>query len=287
MQNKGLNRNTIDKFYTKKEIAKICIELFEEYVKPDKDDIIIEPSAGSGSFSNELIKRYNNIIAIDIEPDNKNIKKLDYLNDFNILSETEGISTKELGVSNKKIHVIGNPPFGRQSGLAKKFIKKSTNFSNSISFILPKSFKKDSFQKTIPLNFHLEYSYNIPTNSFYLNDKDYNVECVFQIWIKKEKNRAVSNIKKPDFYNYVKREENPDLSFRRVGVYAGEISKEINKSQQSHYFIKFNNNENNFVDKFIQVYNQHKNFSFDNTVGPKSISKQELNSFVSSLIDFF
>jgi len=277
MQDKGLTRNTIDKFYTKKEVAKICIELFEDFVNPDKDDIIIEPSAGSGAFNNELFKKYSNVIAIDIEPDDVKIKKGDFLQDFDY----------EKLQKNKEIHVIGNPPFGRQSGLAKKFIKKSASFANSISFILPKSFKKDSFQKTFPLHFHLIYTYNIPKNSFSLNDKDYDVECVFQIWIKKDDDRVVNNIEKCDFYEYVKQDETPDLSFRRVGVYAGEISKEIqNKSPQSHYFLKFNKCEESFIDKFIKVYEEHKNFCFDNTVGPKSISKGELNAFLSSIGEF-
>lgn len=278
MQDKGLTRNTIDKFYTKKEIAKICIELFEDFVNPNKDDIIIEPSAGSGAFSNELLRKFDNVIAIDIEPDDESIKKDDFIVDFDY----------EKLQKNKEIHVIGNPPFGRQSGLAKKFIKKSASFANSISFILPKSFKKDSFQKTFPLHFHLAYCYNIPKNSFSLNDKDYDVECVFQIWIKKDVERVVKNIEKCDFYEYVKQDENPDISFRRVGVYAGEISREvINKSPQSHYFLKFKSSENkSFIDKFIKVYEEHKNFCFDNTVGPKSISKGELDLFVSSIKEF-
>ena len=277
MQHKGLTRNTIDKFYTKKEVANVCIELFQDFVNPDTKDIIIEPSAGSGAFSNELIKKYNNVIAIDIEPDEEKIKKDDFLEEFNISSIS----------SNDKVHIIGNPPFGRQSGIAKRFIKKSASFANSISFILPKSFKKDSFQKTFPLCFHLAYSYNIPKNSFLLNDKDYDVECVFQIWIKKDNNRDVKKIEKCEFYDYVKQDENPDLSFRRVGVYAGKISTEINtKSPQSHYFLKFNKNDKNFIDRFIKVYEEHKNFIFDNTVGPKSISKGELDSFLSSIEEF-
>ena len=52
-------------------------------------------------------------------------------------------------LNSRKIHVIGNPPFGRQSSLAIKFIKKSCSFSDTISFILPKSFKKDSMKKSI------------------------------------------------------------------------------------------------------------------------------------------
>ena len=64
------------------------------------------------------------------------------------------------------------------------------------------------------------------------------------------------------------------ISFRRVGVYAGTISKEINnKSSQSHYFIKFTNGKT--IDENIKKLNSIK-FDFNNTVGPKSISKPEL-----------
>ena len=66
-----------------------------------------------------------------MEPENDEIIKQDYLEfDFNLQN------------SYKRIHIVGNPPFGRQSSLAIKFIKKSCEYCDSISFILPKSFKK-------------------------------------------------------------------------------------------------------------------------------------------------
>ena len=47
------------------------------------------------------------------------------------------------------------------------------------------------------------------------------------------------------------------------------------KSEQSHYFIKFINiNKNNFMN-IVNELGKIK-FEFNNTVGPKSISKQEL-----------
>ena len=65
----------------------------------------------------------------------------------------------------------------------------------------------------------------------------------------------------------------PDISFRRVGVYAGKIETDTNKSEQSHYFIKFTNNR-----PLCENLNKLKavTFDFNNTVGPKSISKLEL-----------
>ena len=78
----------------------------------------------------------------------------------------------------------------------------------------------------------------------------------------------------PTYYTFVKKDANPDISIRRVGVYAGKISKDIeNKSPQSHYFIQLKNGID--VDTFISKY-ASITFEEDNTVGPKSISKQEL-----------
>ena len=190
--------------------------------------------------------------------------KQDYLlYDYDIIKETFS-----------KIHIIGNPPFGRQSSLAIKFIKKSCEFCDSISFILPKSFKKDSLKKTFPLNFHLIFEIDLPDKSFLVDGIEHNVPCIFQIWEKKTSNRTVSKKLEPINFIFVKNTENPDVSFRRVGVNAGTIDQQIhNKSIQSHYFIKFTNDKS-ITDNINNL--STITYDFNNTVGPKSISKQEL-----------
>jgi hypothetical protein len=172
------------------------------------------------------------------------------------------------------IHIIGNPPFGRQSSLAIKFVKKSCEIATSVSFILPKSFKKESLKRHFNSHFHCILEWDLPKNSFLVNEKEHDVPCVFQIWIKKEYMREIVPKMEPDGFEFVKKNQNPDISFRRVGVNAGTISHEIaNKSEQSHYFIKF---KSDLLEKF-----QNLHFDFENTVGPKSISKQELIRAVS------
>jgi len=124
------------------------------------------------------------------------------------------------------------------------------------------------------LNFHLIYEYDLPENSFIIEKKEYDVPSVFQIWIKKDIYREVNKKLIPNNYKFVKKEEKHDISFRRVGVNAGNIDKNtLNKSIQSHYFIKFNNILTD------TLFNKLKNIVYDcknNTCGPKSISKQEL-----------
>ena len=75
----------------------------------------------------------------------------------------------------------------------------------------------------------------------------------------------------PNGFKFVKKGENPDYSLRRVGVYAGTISKDVeDKSEQSHYFIKVEKNSDLFVLKYQNIM-----WELNNTVGPNSISKQE------------
>lgn len=263
-QSKGLKRNTIDKYYTKESVAKECIELVKKYIPINNNDIIIEPSAGSGVFIPYIKLLTNNWYFYDIEPEHPEIILQDYL-----------LFTMKEIKSSQKIHVIGNPPFGRQSSIAIKFIKKSCEFANSISFILPKSFKKESLKRAFPLHFHLVYEIDIPFNSFLVNNSEHDVPCVFQVWQKRDTLRETVLKQDPQGFEFVKKmdEPKPDISFRRVGVNAGKIDTDLEKSEQSHYFIRFTNNKP--LDENIQNILKIK-YEFNNTVGQKSISKQEL-----------
>jgi len=262
-QQKGLKRNTIDKFYTKSTVVSTCIQLIKSKLSIDPiNDLIIEPSAGNGSFIPFIKNLTNNYKFYDLLPEHKEIEKQDYLT-LNYNSYT-----------NKRIHIIGNPPFGRQASLALKFIKYSTQFCNSISFILPKSFKKDSMKNKLDLHFHLICEHNLPKNSFIVNNKEHEVPCVFQIWIRKKVLRILKPKLIPFHYKFVKKVETHDIAVRRVGVYAGSIFTETeNKSHQSHYFIKFDNELTYFL---LWKLQNIKFLESDYTVGPKSISKQEL-----------
>ena len=270
----GLKRDTIDKFYTCPKVAKDCMQYITDHININSDiDIVVEPSAGNGSFIQEIKEICQNTQFYDIEPDHELVVKQDYL----LLNFSE----IELPDLHTKIHVIGNPPFGRQSSLAIQFIKKSAMIADSISFILPKSFKKDSMQKHFPPRFHLAFQADIEDNSFLQDDKITNVPCVFQIWKKmcKERVRAAKLETDPDLYAFVKQDEDPDISFRRVGVNAGAITSNKEdiqeKSVQSHYFIKFgfieDEEKTDLIAKLKEII-----YDTDNTVGPKSIGKQEI-----------
>jgi hypothetical protein len=274
-QTKGLKRDTTDKFYTKPEIISLCKKLINEKIKIDKNDLIIEPSAGDGAFISCIKSLANNYRFYDIKPEHPEVIQQDFL-------ALDIKKIKETLKNGEQIHIIGNPPFGRQSTLAIKFIKYASTFASTISFILPKSFKKDSMKKYFPLNYHLLVEEDLPENSFLVNNIQHDVPCVFQIWKSQDINRPTQTILEPLGYKFINKinKDNiePTFAIRRVGVYAGKVSSDINdKNIQSHYFIKINDNLDIKKIQILESLNSIK-FSENNTVGPRSISKQEFIS---------
>ena len=264
-QTTGLCRNTKDKYYTSSKIAKDCVEAVKKYVHIHENDLAIEPSAGHGAFIPFIKDTFENYKFYDIDPNNDEIEKANFL-------EIDFLTTH----LTNNIHIVGNPPFGRQSSLAIQFIKKCCQNTNcrSISFILPKSFKKESMKKCFSSYFHLDFQMDIPSFSFIVENKPHDVPCVFQIWNRKDVPRLIPEKLLPRGFSFVKIENNPDISFRRVGVYAGKIDRNYeSKSIQSHYFIKFSFPlTDQIYDKIISIDYPSK----QDTVGPRSISKQEV-----------
>lgn len=257
MQDTGLNRNCIDKYYTKPSTVRLCLELVKKHIIIDDDSYIMEPSAGNGAFIQGIKEMSQHVIFYDIAPEHPEVIAQDFL---------------KCHIPDKTTHIIGNPPFGRQSSTAIKFIKHAASFAASISFILPKSFKKNSMQRAFPPLFHLIDEIDLPSGSFLIGDKCVDVPCIFQIWKLMMIPRAV--IDKAEAVGFVfTKKDDATVSVRRVGINAGKISINTDVSASSHYFIKFTNGLT--TDDNINKLSTIK-YATDNTVGPRSISKQEL-----------
>ncbi len=272
----GFKRDMLDQFYTSQTLAEECVSAFIKTVGPNtSSDIFIEPSAGAGVFSDILMTLCTNVVSYDIDPKKSYIIRDDFLQvDVSTITSSE---TSE----HRKIHCIGNPPFGRQSCMARRFIKKCCVFSDTVAFILPRSFKKPAFSKTFPAYFHRIYEVDCPPHSFVVDDKTHRVPCVFQIWIKKDTPRSQDTVERPRGFQYVSKTQSPNLVIRRVGYTAGQCSIEyVTKSVQSHYFIKLDTPGN--LELFVEKVNAAV-FETDNTVGPKSISKPELTKLLNSI----
>lgn len=249
------NKHKFDKFYTKEGISKKYIDMLEigEY------DIIIEPSAGSGSFSGILKGMSKKVYAYDLEPEGEGIIKSDW---FEV--DKEQFKGKTL--------VIGNPPFGNNGSLAMKFIEES-QFADTIAFILPRGFKKDSVKNRVPDKFHLVIEEDLPKNSFTLEGEDYDVPCVFQVWEKRktDRDKVVYNTESK-YVKFVSKEES-NFRVQRVGGNSGKAFKNIEASKSSNYFIR--NTSKYTDDLLIELINNLEYPSRDYTTGPRSISKGE------------
>ena len=259
--------NTKDQFYTNENVAKKCIESILSIAPYTSEYLWIEPSAGNGAFLHNIPDTFNKI-GIDLDPKSPEIIRHDYL--------------VWQPPTNKDSIVFGNPPFGRQSCLAKAFITKSCKFANIVAFILPKSFSKPSMYNAFDLKFHCIYSIELPKDSFVLNTSKYDVPCVFQIWQKQDTDRMKEKKINPIGFEYVKVTEPYDIAFRRVGALAGRCYRNdgTQYSIQSHHFLKFDTEVN--LESIIEKINSH--IFPSNTVGPRSLSKTEINSVINSII---
>lgn len=155
-----------DKYYTNNKNVQFCLSKLNELYEL-KDVTFLEPSAGDGSF----LKYLNNYIAYDIEPENNNIIKQDFLDESFKLKRNDYIT-------------IGNPPFAKRGKMAIAFFNKCALYSEIIAFILPNTFKKFSIQKQLNKDFKLIFESDLINNIFLHNKKNKEINCVYQIWVK-------------------------------------------------------------------------------------------------------
>jgi predicted RNA methylase len=258
---KRILKSELDKFYTKPEIAQ---ELLLQ-LKLNDYDIILDPACGDGAFYNQIKHPYK--IGLDLVPEIKGVGQHDFLTwDYSSLTG--------------KILAVTNPPFGKQGALALKFIKRCAEFCDTIAFILPLSYMKDSLKNKIPPYFHLILEQKLPEDSFLLAGENYPVKSVFQIWDKKKYKRPHIKPIPAKGFTYTKIKEKADLAVRRVGVYAGQAFLDVNKSEQSHYFLILD--KKSHLKLVLEKLNSKK--WEDYTVGPRSIAKSELNEYLNSII---
>jgi hypothetical protein len=272
-------KNTKDQFYTKVSIATSCIQHIITEFPYTTNYVWIEPSAGNGSFFHNIPSTIEKI-GFDLDPMANDIQQQDYL-------QWEPPSV----LADKQIVVIGNPPFGRQSSLAKSFITKSCEFATIIAFILPKSFTKPSMFRVFDTKFHCIVSIELEKNAFVINGSPHDVPCVFQIWQKMDTNREMNVKVEPCGFTYVKPSKDGSISqyhiaFRRVGGLAGKCymhtTTENKFNIQTHYFIRFDDNVVQYMNCIVENIN---NTIFpSNTVGPRSISKSEANAAMNYII---
>lgn len=278
-----------DKYFTKPSVAKQCVNMInlEDY------DLIFEPSAGCGSFLVHLPKEKTK--AADISPDIPEVVQMDFYN----ISKVMGLLDLTTN-PNKKYLSVGNPPFGTSSDMAIDFFNGCAEFSDTVAFIVPRTFRKISVTNRLNMSFHLREEKLLEKNSFLILNpecanltQEYDVPCVFQIWDKQDHQREKIKTKSSSPYlTFVDKIDKATYAFRRVGGNAGLLydtsnqqsksnPKGISMKPPSHFYINCDPEVAQTIRDMEWDYFSSK---YD-TAGNPSISKHELITKLEKILD--
>ncbi len=239
----------LDKFYTIPTISEKCLERIGSIYKWSEWGLVIEPSAGNGSFLTIIPTAKK--IGIDISPEHDDIIKQDFL--------TYNPPTGEAG----KILVVGNPPFGRVSSLAIKFFNHASKWADVIAFIIPRTFRRVSVHNKLNASFHLIFDEEIPMKPCSFSPPMM-AKCCFQIWEKRDTMRPIIELSTKhddwDFLGFGPKDakgqptppEGADFAIRAYGGKCGEIvdtGLEILRPKSWHW-IKSKINKNTLIERF-------------------------------------
>ncbi len=266
-----------DKFYTKPATVKILLDSVDLFTY----DLIVEPSAGAGAISLPISKILSesltapNLIACDIVPEHQSIQQMNFLHQ----------ALPQVSQSQRCL-MIGNPPFGRgKTPLAIAFFNRSASYASvqTIAFIVPKSFRKDSVQDRLDRHFYLTREVEIPRNSFTFQGKDFPVYCVIQIWDRSSTTRPLSIVHQPNrlYYQFLSGNSLPAsnvLVIKRVGTRAGHcwrvdvLHKGGPHSAGAHFFVQ----SLQMPIELLEQELKQVTWSSENTLAQPSLTKNEV-----------
>ena len=187
-----------DKYYTSPIVARWCIEKTKEIIGEENITEWVEPSAGSGSFSHQLL----GCKAYDLYPQHDYIEQADF-------------GEVDLGGYKQGRCFIGNPPFGdSDGGLIKMFYNKSCDNGDYIAYIQPanfyynyKEFKRfeiiySCILETPYTNQKLKTSFTIYKRHPHINkfdNVDYSIPCVEYTHYRKSRKQKTEKLKPFDY----------------------------------------------------------------------------------------
>lgn len=163
----------LEQFYTPQATADWVVSVIKD--QPWWIDIVeaIEPTAGKGVFVNALkpYDHYMTVHAGDLEPKHPDVVQWDALQ----VDVPKLLLHPRKGVQVPRDHVllIGNPPFGRQSKLARDIWDHYSEHVGYTAFIVPRSMaipKTYSKNRTIPRCHDLLFTLSLPSDQFELPD---------------------------------------------------------------------------------------------------------------------
>ena len=198
----------LDKFYTKPSIAKQCLESLGARWPWSRWDLVVEPSAGNGSFYLQIPTQKK--VGVDLAPDHPQIQTADFF-------------TWSPPPGTQNCLVVGNPPFGRVSSLAIRFFCHAAEFASVIAFIVPRTFRRISVQEKLPRTFHLVLDTSIPVKPCAFQPA-MNVKCCWQVWERRQEERVPRILETTHpHWEFLEGAEGASLAIRAYGGKCGEL----------------------------------------------------------------
>ena len=287
---RGTHARALDQFFTNAPLAKHCVQALQScMLQPIQQTfgLVLEPSCGNGAFVQALASEAHlappQLCWMDIDS-----KLKQHRQDFLAYQPPSVISLPCL--------VVGNPPFGKNASKAVRFFNHAASFADVIAFVVPRSFRKASVQNRLNQRFHLVLDQVVlksPEPAFWLQSVPYWVPCTFQVWMRATFQRQhcslpskghvpllrarIPTLHETDDFAFVKRDQNPDIAIRRVGVHAGRIftNNLDTAGLGSHLFLRLRTPTASILQKLHSLDLEHAPCKYD-TAGNPSLSKSEL-----------
>lgn len=264
----------MDKFYTIPKVAEECLAAVGALYSWSRWELVVEPSAGNGSFLSRIPTERK--VGIDISPEH------DAIIEKNFFEYTPPVTTAV-----NQILVVGNPPFGKVSSLAIQFFNHAATWANVIAFIVPRTFRRVSVRNRLDHKFHLVHDEEIPTIPCAFQPP-MAVKCCFQIWEKRFVMRTFVQLPIVhtdwEFIKFGPKDERgqptppegADFAIRAYGGKCGDIvCVDLNKLRpKSWHWIKANINKKMLMHRFKTLdYTVSLNTARQNSIGRADLVK--------------
>ncbi|MGA2059112.1 MAG: hypothetical protein ABSG67_01425 [Thermoguttaceae bacterium] len=223
----------LDQYFTEQRVADELVESLIHRLDPACARHYIEPSCGKGAFVTALVRAgvpRRQIRSVEIDPDLPADIHQDFLQ-----------STREsLGITDcdpVSTVVIGNPPFGRNGKLVRRFINKAATYARWICFVVPRSMH--GAHLCGPMNPCLELIYEKDLKGGFSATR---AKCNWQEWfLLPEGCRGYRPSDAPPdangLYELVSAGDRYDLVIQRCGGSAGRVTG-CNGTGEGKYYVR-------------------------------------------------
>jgi len=207
-----------EQFYTPSATASWVVDRVLELAPESRNNVWLEPSAGSGAFIDALAQvGIANVLAMDIEPAHPAVRKKDFL------------TWKPTA---KNVVSVGNPPFGRNNSLSIPFFNKCAQFSSTIAFIVPRSWRKWSVTNRLSMDFTCISDEDLNINYVDVAGADVyarnNLRTCLQIWTRTSVPRERVRITDHGFVEKVSPKD-ADIALKVFGYGCGTVLTEFTR----------------------------------------------------------